>query len=80
MRPGKAPLWLSFALAALAVTGCDSEPEATGDECVDDKRYFQQEVWSKFMAQQCVSCHTTGGQAGATKLVLTSVKASPCFF
>lgn len=72
MRPGKAPLWLSFALAALAVTGCDSEPEATGDECVDDKRYFQQEVWSKFMAQQCVSCHTTGGQAGATKLVLKS--------
>jgi len=70
MRPMKAPWWVSFALISMAVVGCDSAPDAVGDDCVDDKRFFQQEVWSDFMAEQCMTCHMNGGQAGTSKLVL----------
>jgi hypothetical protein len=72
MRPGKAPWWVSLALIAIAAVGCDKEAEVAGDECVDDKRFFQQEVWSDFVAQQCYSCHNSGGQANASKLVFQS--------
>lgn len=72
MRQRKTP-WMLVLLACsitLFLTACSSEEETTGDDCVDDKQFFQKEVWSNFMQNQCVSCHTPGGVADRTNLVL----------
>jgi hypothetical protein len=54
-------------LVAFVGTACGSGDE--GAECVDDKDYFKTEVWP-IMQEDCIACHSVGGQAGSTSLVL----------
>ena len=49
--------------------GTPANLEDTGI-CVDTSRFFQEQVWSAVMSQQCVGCHNTQGAAAATDLVL----------
>lgn len=73
MRIRKAPWAIALlvgSLAALTVTGCGSEESDTDAECVDNKQFFQKEVWSEFMGTGCTSCHMAGGSGDQTKLVL----------
>ncbi len=54
-------------MVALIGTACGSEDQ--GADCVDDKDYFKTEVWP-IMQEDCIACHSTGGQAGSTSFIL----------
>lgn len=66
-------LWALLACCfAFSLAACEAEEEEVGGECVDNKEFFQKEVWSSFMGSQCAACHATGGEAERTKFVLQS--------
>lgn len=68
----RAPWWLGMAVVSLvaAITGCDKSSEEASTTCVDDQEYFQKEVWTTFMADNCAGCHFPGGAADKSDLVL----------
>lgn len=55
---------------SLFLVACEGEQEEIETQCVDNKEYFQKEVWSKFMSSDCTNCHINGGQADKTDFVL----------
>ncbi len=64
-------LWTLLACCfSLFLMACEGESEDVGGECVDNKEYFQKEVWSKFMSSDCTNCHINGGPADKTDFVL----------
>jgi len=53
----------------MVTAGCPSEEAADG-ECVSTQKYFEDQVWSAFMQDNCFACHNPQGQARDTKFVL----------
>lgn len=41
-----------------------------GDPCPSDEQYFEERVWRPILSTRCVVCHTDGGVAGQTRMVL----------
>ena len=39
-------------------------------ECVSNKRFFVEQVWTPVLATRCMSCHNSMGQAKDSRLVL----------
>lgn len=68
----RSPWWLGLAVVSVVVmtTGCDKGEEESAAACVDDQEFFQKEVWSKFMGDDCAGCHYNGGSADTSDLVL----------
>lgn len=44
------------------------EPDTGG--CPDDAAFFRAQLWEPVMSSQCITCHSTGGSASGTRLVL----------
>lgn len=63
------PAVLAVCMLGLALSACKGDGEGDSGECVDDRTYFQQEVWS-FVGTECFACHSIGGDAQSTKFVL----------
>lgn len=65
--------WRSYAAlltsAVVAFTGC-AEDDVSDAECVSTRSYFENNVWSSFMQENCFGCHNPQGQARATDFVL----------
>ncbi|MEO1268986.1 MAG: DUF1592 domain-containing protein, partial [Myxococcota bacterium] len=40
------------------------------DPCPSDEQYFEERVWEPILSTRCVVCHTEGGVAGDTRMVL----------
>jgi len=69
---------LAALLTALAggVVACDAADQR-GDElapvvgaCPDAAAFFEERVWRPMLSQRCIACHTEGGLAGHTRLLL----------
>lgn len=67
------PGWSILALCVLtvALTACKGGSADDG-ECVDDRTYFQKEVWSVVKANDCRGCHSLGGDAQSSNFILES--------
>ena len=50
---------------SLGVSGCN--PAA---DCVSNEEYFQEQVWTAFMEENCFACHNEQGQAKHTQFIL----------
>ena len=67
---GQRAFWLLVVCTfAFATSACKKDGGGGDGECVDDRTYFQEEVWS-FVQNDCVACHTTSGDARNTKFIL----------
>lgn len=59
---------------ALALFACKhdeaGEAGAEAGECATDLEFFAASVWKPILAQTCISCHTEGGLAKDTRMVL----------
>jgi len=65
-RPRRSGLLLltgSLAIAAAAAACSTDDAPAAGEGCLTTRAYFEQSVWSAFMAQKCGKCHTPDGVA-----------------
>lgn len=71
------PPGLTLTALALAV-GCSSEPEdapspqapdASPERCVDDRAFFDTELWPQTLQPSCASCHSADGLARTSQLV-----------
>lgn len=51
-------------VAALGASGASCSGSG-GDECLSNRAFFEQKVWSGFMGQKCGKCHTPDGPAVA---------------
>ena len=63
--PGLALVGCAAAGLGVSVSGCSAQ----GD-CVSNEAYFQEQVWTAFMSENCFSCHREGGQASHTEFIL----------
>ncbi len=66
-------LILSACVASLSVTACKGGEGGGGEDgaCVDDRTYFQNEVWTFVgSGDGCIGCHTVSGVAQNTKFIL----------
>lgn len=50
--------------------GGEPVPLEGPDECVDTKKFFEEEVWRPVLKAQCLSCHNDNGEAKNTDLIL----------
>lgn len=65
------PSWWVLAVCGLAVgfSACKSG-ETDDGVCVDDRTFFQQEVWNIVKQRDCAACHNAGGDAKDTNFIL----------
>lgn len=73
MRGWQEPGWWVMLVCGLAIglTACNgSTTDEDSGECVDDRTYFQTEVWPVVKNANCMGCHSQGGDAQTTKFVL----------
>ncbi|HSO00244.1 MAG TPA: hypothetical protein VLS89_18255, partial [Candidatus Nanopelagicales bacterium] len=63
------PAILGAALLAGGAEGCLGGDEEAAS-CSDDLAYFEANVWEPILSKKCVICHSEGGLAQNTRLVL----------
>jgi len=49
------------------LSACTSSNDAG---CPDDLEFFRTQMWEPVMSTQCIACHSSGGAAAATRMVL----------
>lgn len=65
------PGWIVLVCAlAFSFTACKDTTGTEDGECVDDRTYFQNQVWPIVKERNCMGCHSLGGEAQDTKFVL----------
>src|SRR5262245_58740663 len=61
-RAGTAGIALVATVVSIAASGASCSGNS---ECLSTRQYFEQNVWSAFMASNCAQCHTPDGTAVA---------------
>ena len=70
MKARRTHWWVLTALCfAVGTTACKGE-EAPAEDCVDDRAFFEQKVWTVVEESDCMGCHNAGGDARDTKFIL----------
>ena len=67
------------AAVALAFTACNEAEEDTGEECLSNEEFFQQEVYAPILATNCETCHNSGGAAKDTSFIIRAPEWGPDF-
>lgn len=55
------------------VVGDSPQPPTvdTGEDCVSNKTFFVEHIWTPILASDCIACHNTLGQASQSKFILS---------
>ena len=70
-------LGLTAAIASLAFTSCVEGEEETGEECLSNEEYFQENVYAPVLATNCAMCHNSGGEAKDTNFIIQPPEWGP---
>jgi hypothetical protein len=64
-RRGAALVVAVVTVGGLGASGTACSSSSSSDECLSNREFFAQQVWSGFMGQKCAKCHTPDGTAVA---------------
>ncbi len=64
-------------VASLTLNACADEEGSSGDECVSNQTFFQEQIWVKTLSTTCVSCHNDGGAAKDSSFILRTADWGP---
>jgi hypothetical protein len=57
-------IMVAASAAAAGLNGCFSSTDGDSTTgCLDNRQYFEREIWGRFMQANCAKCHTPGGIA-----------------
>lgn len=70
-------LGLTAAVASLALTACGEGDEETGEDCLSNQEYFQENVYAPVLQTNCAMCHNAGGEAKDTNFVIQPPEWGP---
>jgi hypothetical protein len=70
-------LGLTAAIVSLAVSACEEGEEQTGDDCLSNEEYFQENIYAPILATNCAMCHNSGGQAKDTSFIIQPPEWGP---
>jgi len=69
-------LLLGAGLSALSAGACIGGDDAkAGAGCPDDLAFFEASVWKPILSQKCAVCHSEGGLASGSRMVLEPASA-----
>ena len=65
-------------MTSLALGACNESTEAGGDEeCVSDEQFFQENIYTAILAQDCAQCHNPSGAAKDTSFIIRDKNWGP---
>lgn len=70
-------LGLTAVVASLAMSACNEGEEETGEDCLSNEEYFQENVYVPVLATNCANCHKEGGEAQDTQFILQTAEWGP---